>query len=96
MSEAGIAVIRLGGRFDFQAYRTFREAYEQELAKAEIQVLIIDLQAVQYIDSAALGILLLLRDKAQAQHKRVELRSLHGIAKDVFEVANFQKLFKIS
>nr|WP_298141713.1 STAS domain-containing protein [uncultured Pseudomonas sp.] len=96
MSETGIAVIRLAERFDFQAYRAFRDAYEQELAKTEVQVLVIDLQAVQYIDSAALGILLLLRDKAQALSKKVELRSLHGTAKEVFEVANFHKLFKIS
>ncbi|MET1079933.1 MAG: STAS domain-containing protein [Pseudomonas sp.] len=96
MNETNTAVIRLGERFDFHSYRTFRDAYELELAKPAVQCLVIDLQQVQYIDSAALGILLLLRDKAQALHKSVELRHLHGIAKEVFEVANFHRLFTIS
>ncbi|NQD93655.1 STAS domain-containing protein [Pseudomonas sp. CrR25] len=96
MSEADVAVIRPGEHFDFQAYRDFRDAYELELAKDTVRVLIVDLQAVQYIDSAALGILLLLRDKAAAVHKSVELRNLQSSVKDVFEVANFHKLFKIN
>ncbi|TWC37806.1 anti-anti-sigma factor [Pseudomonas sp. SJZ079] len=96
MSEASTAVIRPGKRFDFQAYRAFRDAYEQELAKSSVHCLVVDLQEVQYIDSAALGILLLLRDKALAQNKMVELCNLHGVAKDVLEIANFHKLFKIS
>lgn len=96
MSEANIAVIRPNERFDFHAYRSFRDAYELELAKPEVYGLVVDLQEVQYIDSAALGILLLLRDKAQTQGKTVELRNLRGIVRDVFEVANFHKLFKVS
>lgn len=96
MSEEGTVIIRPDERFDFQAYRAFREAYELELDKASVRRLVIDLQAVKYIDSAALGILLLLRDKAQARSKQVELRNLHGLVKDVFEVANFHKLFTIS
>jgi anti-anti-sigma factor len=50
---------------------------------------------VQYIDSAALGILLLLRDHAINVNKTVEIHNLHGIAKEVLEIANFQKIFTI-
>jgi len=96
MSDEGTVVIRPEERFDFQAYRPFREAYELELNKDSVKRLVIDMQAVKYIDSAALGMLLLLRDKALARSKQVELRNLHGVVKDVFEVANFHKLFTIS
>ncbi|SED22550.1 STAS domain-containing protein [Pseudomonas anguilliseptica] len=91
MSDASTAILRPNKRFDFHAYRAFRDAYELELAKSSVHCLVIDLQEVQYIDSAALGILLLLRDKAQAQNKTVEIRNLHGVAKDVLEIANFSK-----
>ena len=50
---------------------------------------------VQYIDSAALGILLLLRDRATSLNKQVELHNLQGTAKEVLEIANFQKIFTI-
>jgi len=42
-----------------------------------------------------LGILLLLRDKANAMGKKVELANLQGTVKDVLEIANFHKIFNI-
>lgn len=60
-----------------------------------MKCVVVDLQQVQYIDSAALGILLLLRDKAAAQGAKVELANLQGTVKDVLEIANFHKIFSI-
>jgi anti-anti-sigma factor len=60
-----------------------------------VKCIVVDLQQVQYIDSAALGILLLLRDKAGAQGAKVELANLQGTVKDVLEIANFHKIFSI-
>lgn len=83
------------GRFDFNSFREFRTDYGAALAKPGVKCVLVDLQQVQYIDSAALGILLLLRDKAATLNITVELANLNGTVKDVLEIANFHKIFTI-
>lgn len=90
------AVIRLGGRFDFNAHREFREAVDRALdhqAAKEVQV---DLGQVAYLDSSALGMLLMLRDKAQAKNRTVSLTNCKGSVRQVLDIANFGKLFTIA
>ena len=95
MSGEGTTVLRPDTRFDFSSFRAFRSAYETALENDTTHTIIIDMQAVQYIDSAALGILLLLRDRAAARQCEVEIHNLAGAPKDVLEIANFQKIFTI-
>jgi anti-anti-sigma factor len=90
----GNAVIQLQGRFDFNAHREFREAVDSALASSarEIQV---DLAGVDYLDSSALGMLLMLRDKAKGGNREVALVKCAGAVKQVLDIANFGKLFRI-
>lgn len=90
----GKTVIQLQGRFDFNAHREFREAVEQAVKEAVTQILV-DLGAVDYLDSSALGMLLMLRDKAKGAGKEVSLSNARGSVKQVIEIANFGKLFTI-
>lgn len=96
MQNERIGIIQPGQRFDFNTYRAFREAYEDELLKPDVSHLVVDLSEVQYIDSAALGLLLMLREKVQAAEKTLELRQPCGVVREVLEVAHFNRLFKIS
>ncbi|MBF7728554.1 STAS domain-containing protein [Pseudomonas sp. N040] len=93
MSTANAVTLRPARRFDFNSFRDFRNSYERALDIAGTRLLIVDLQDVQYIDSAALGILLLMRERATAANCTVELHNLHGVTKEVLEIANFQKIF---
>lgn len=90
----GRAVIQLQGRFDFNAHREFREAVDAALAggSGEIRV---DLGGVDYLDSSALGMLLMLRDKAKGSGRDVVLTKCAGAVKQVLDIANFGKLFSI-
>jgi len=90
----GRSVLRLSGRFDFNAHREFREAAEQALAGSGSEVYV-DLGAVDYLDSSALGMLLMLRDKAKNAGKSVVLTNSQGTVKQVLDIANFAKLFTI-
>jgi HptB-dependent secretion and biofilm anti anti-sigma factor len=56
---------------------------------------VVDFGRVDYLDSSALGMLLLLREKAEAAGKKVSLANLSGTVKQVLEIANFGKLFTI-
>jgi len=92
MSES-IATLKPSERFDFNSYRQFRDIYEPALDNPKIKKIIVDLSNVQYIDSAALGVMLLLRDKAKALGKQVDIANPKGAVKEVLEIANFNKLF---
>jgi anti-anti-sigma factor len=92
----GKAVLSLGGRFDFNTHREFRDGYESLLGKSGLQSFDIDLSAVEYLDSSALGMLLLLKERATAKNVKVALVGCKGTVKQILEIANFSKLFTIS
>ncbi|HTH93643.1 MAG TPA: STAS domain-containing protein [Rhodocyclaceae bacterium] len=96
MVADGVATLGLQGRFDFNAHRDFRAATESILSDASVESLKVDLAKVDYLDSSALGMLLMLRDKTKASNRRVSLINCHGPVRQVLEIANFAKLFEVS
>ncbi|MDX9993794.1 MAG: STAS domain-containing protein [Rhodocyclaceae bacterium] len=90
----GKVVIGLQGRFDFNAHREFREAVDQAIKEAA-NAIQVDLGSVDYLDSSALGMLLMLRDKAKSAGKEVALANARGSVKQVIDIANFGKLFAL-
>ncbi|MFN3594311.1 MAG: STAS domain-containing protein [Thiobacillaceae bacterium] len=91
----GQAVMSLAGTFDFNAHRDFRQAYEELLEAQGVRSLELDFARVDYVDSSALGMLLILRDKAEARGKQVILSRPRGTVRQVLEIANFGKLFPL-
>lgn len=93
-SADGGTVLKLGGRFDFNAHREFRDAVDRVLeANGDVRV---DLGEVVYLDSSALGMLLMLRDKTKNANREVQLTNTRGSVRQVLDIANFGKLFAIS
>lgn len=88
-------VIRVEGRFDFATHREFREALKAALANERAREILIDLAAAVYIDSSALGMLLLSLENAKAAGKSITLGGPTGAVKQVLDIANFQRLFSI-
>ncbi len=95
-AEGSRAIISIVGRFDFNRHREFRSACEKALAQADAREIEVDFSRVDYIDSSALGMLLMLRDTASASNKTVKLRNCLGNVKQVLDIANFGKLFTIA
>ena len=90
------AKLRLKGRFQFDSHREFRSAYEPYIEDPAARVVVVDFSGVDYLDSSALGMLLLLREKLAAVRKEAELTGVTGAVKQVFDIANFARLFRIS
>lgn len=90
------AVIRLAGRFDFNDHRTFKTAYEPLLQQAGTQTVEIDMSGIEYLDSSALGMMMLMRERAQALGKAVVLSKPSSTVAQILEIANFSKLFSIT
>lgn len=91
----GRAVLGLEGRFDFSANGEFRRRCDAALQVIHVRELEIDLGHVQYMDSSALGMLLMLRERAEGLRKRVVLSNCRGAVKQVLDITNFAKLFQI-
>jgi anti-anti-sigma factor len=89
------AILVLQGRFDFNVHRDFRNGYAALLHDDAVAELVVDLGNVDYLDSSALGMLLLLRERVNAAHKKLALAHCTGMVAQVLEVANFGKLFVI-
>ena len=89
------SIMRLSGRFDFNAHKVFRETY-QKLLDDKVRVIVLDLSQVDYLDSSALGMLLQFKEKADVQNTAIKLHNCSQLAKDVLAIANFDKLFEIS
>jgi len=92
----GKATLRLKGRFQFDSHREFRSAYEPYIADPAMRVVVVDFSGVDYLDSSALGMLLLLREKLMAVRKEAEITGAKGAVKQVLDIANFARLFRIS
>lgn len=95
--NAGHATLAIQGRFDFSAHKEFRKCGEEALAMPGLKTIEVDLREVDYLDSSALGMLLLLREKARAASAcEVSLSGCRGLVQQILEVANFSRLFKIT
>ncbi len=91
--QGNIAVCRVQGRFDFSAHRDFNGAINVALENATVREIQIGLGDLDYIDSAALGMLLVAKDKAKLANKTIYLANPVGKVKQVLDIANFTKYF---
>lgn len=95
-TEGQRAILRLSGRFEFSAHREFREAIERLLKIEGVDELVVDLMDVEYVDSSALGMLLMLRERANSAKLGLALANPRGMVRQALDIAHFEKLFAIS
>jgi anti-anti-sigma factor len=88
--------LALGGRFDFNVHREFKEAYMALLGDESVHAIEVSLAEVDYLDSSALGMLLMLRERALTANKQVSLSNPNKMVSQVLDIANFHKLFTIA
>ncbi|MBD8237192.1 MULTISPECIES: STAS domain-containing protein [Pseudomonas fluorescens group] len=86
--------IAIKGRFDFGSHQDFRGAYECFYKVPESYV--VDLKDTTYMDSSALGMLLLLRDHAGGDDAQVTVINSNSDVRKILAISNFDKLFDIN
>ena len=84
--------ISVKGRFDFAKHQEFRQSYEKEQPES----VIVDLKEATYLDSSALGMLLLLRDHVGGDDSEIRVVNSSSDVKKILAISNFDKLFDIS
>jgi anti-anti-sigma factor len=88
-------ILRLEGRMDYPTHRDFRDASDKALEAPEVDAIVIDLALVEFMDSAALGMLLLLKEKATLRDRKVILRNPSPTILQVLKMVHFHKFFEI-
>lgn len=89
------SVIKLPNRFDFNHHKTFNAQVDQVFETPSAKKLLLDFSQVQYLDSAALGLLVLLSKQNTEKGSKLSLviKGAQGTAKDILEIANMDKLY---
>lgn len=89
------ATIHLSGQFDFNAHAGFKETYTKLMQDRQVKTIDVDLAGVEYMDSSALGMLLMLRHRAVETDKTVSLCRPNKTVSQILDVAKFGKMFTI-
>ena len=85
--------INIEGCFDFNAHQDFRESYEK--TDSEPDEYRVDMKETTYLDSSALGMLLLLRDHAGGEGSNIKIVNCNPDVKRILTISNFEQLFSI-
>ncbi|MEH6447918.1 MAG: STAS domain-containing protein [Oleispira sp.] len=85
--------VKIDGRFDFSAHQEFRDAYEG--IPADVNSYVVDLGDTSYLDSSALGMLLLLRDHAGGDNANIKIIKCNDDVRKILTISNFEQLFTI-
>lgn len=86
--------IHVKGRFDYGKHQEFRESYERW--SRDVDSVDVDLKDATYLDSSALGMLLLLRDHAGGDNSNIRVINTNTDVRKILAISNFEKLFDIT
>lgn len=93
--DAGSEVeVQVKGRLTFSDHKTFRDIVKS-LDSHRNKGWVIELSGLEFIDSAGLGMLLIVRDAASQHGAKVTLRGAREQAKRLIQVARFDSLFAV-
>jgi HptB-dependent secretion and biofilm anti anti-sigma factor len=88
------ARVSISGEFTFTDHIAFK-AIAIRLFKRLGKPIVIDLAKLEFIDSAGLGMLLIIRDEADKGGRRLILRGPCGQVRRMFDVTKFDTLFTV-
>jgi len=92
-SDGQELIISIEGRFDFSAHQEFRDSYEK--TDSAPKSFVVDMNQTTYLDSSALGMLLLLRDHAGGDNSSIKIVNCNTDVKKILTISNFEQLFSI-
>ncbi|HLN25130.1 MAG TPA: STAS domain-containing protein [Patescibacteria group bacterium] len=88
------AVLALRERFTAVDAPEFRSIIHS-IGELAVRTVVIDLERLDFIDSAAMGLLVLVRDSAMSRAITMRVRAPQGQVKKAFAIFNFSKLFDV-
>ena len=91
--HGNIKVIKLSGKFSFETHSKFMECCTEDVIERDKdKKFIVDMSAVEYMDSSGMGMLLHLRSFSE---QRVLIKNPSKKIAEILHIANFDRLFDI-
>ena len=87
----GYFVIKITGRFELSNHLEFVKAYESISGNTAI----LDLKDAVYLDSAALGMMLAMREHLGGEKAMIDIINCSSQIQDILKIAHFSKLFSV-
>jgi anti-sigma B factor antagonist len=92
--DAGSALVTVGGELEFGTAASLRTTLS-DLAQDQSDPVVLDLTALQFIDSTGLSLLVQAKQRFSAQGRRFELRSPTPRVSRVIEISGLAELFEL-
>jgi HptB-dependent secretion and biofilm anti anti-sigma factor len=87
-------LISLPSRFDYAYHKPFYDVCTEHLNKDGIKEIILDFTHVEYMDSSALGMLVMIHKKTINVMKKIKIKNARGATEEILKMANIQKLIE--
>jgi anti-anti-sigma factor len=94
-NDGATITIKVSGRFDFAVQNEFRDCY-YNVGENKDASFVIDMANTNYMDSSALGMLLMMREYLGGNDASISITNCSSDIKNILTVANFQGLFNMA
>lgn len=85
-------VIKIDGRFDFHVHADFKDTYSNLPPTTRFTI---DLEKTSYMDSSAMGMLLLLREYVGSDPENIRIVNTSPDVKKALSISNLDKLLSV-
>ena len=91
----GSLIVRIGGELDFQTAAQFRSVVEKELDETGAQNLILNLEALKFVDSSGLGAILGRYKRVMAAGGNVYMVGVAGQSRRILELSGVLRIIPV-
>ena len=92
--DSNVATIMIDKDFNFETHKSFRNSIKESLESGAKEI-ILEFKEVEYMDSTALGLLMVAKDTANEVDCAIKLKSVAGYALKILEMSQFDQKFEI-
>ncbi len=93
MKHGNEFVVELTGRLDTNTSPELEQKLKEE--KVDENLVVLDFAKLEYISSAGLRVLLATKKALDAQGKKMEIRNINDVVKEVFNVTGFINILNV-
>ena len=93
--EDHTGTVKLEGRFTFETHPAFKSCTQGLLDVRNLRRMVLDMESVSYMDASSLGMILLLRESAEARSLALALKRPSAAVRRLLEIVQFEKIFEI-
>ena len=86
--------LTLPTRFDYSYHKEFQSLCAECIEKADVKSIVLDFSRVEYLDSAALGMMMMWQRRLDVANKKMMIKGAKGTAEQILSMANMQKIFE--